>query len=40
MSGAGEMYALSIFPAHLPVQSFIQTIPELVVYICYTKYAH
>ncbi|KAF5360314.1 hypothetical protein D9758_009124 [Tetrapyrgos nigripes] len=33
MSGASEAYGLFIFPANLPLPSFIQALPELMVYI-------
>ncbi|KZV99794.1 terpenoid synthase [Exidia glandulosa HHB12029] len=34
LSGAAEAYAFFVFPAELPVQSYIQTIPDLVEYLC------
>ncbi|KAF8957808.1 isoprenoid synthase domain-containing protein [Flammula alnicola] len=35
MSGASEAYALMIFPPTVPLQSYIQALPELVAYIGY-----
>jgi hypothetical protein len=38
MSGASETYGLFAFPNSIPVQSYIQALPELMIFINNGKY--
>jgi hypothetical protein len=33
LSGASEVFALAIFPSNIPVTTYIQALPELVIFI-------